>query len=80
MSEVILYVRNLLGFCLDLLLHQKGDKSHLAFIVEGVKFSSQVYLNMLEEKVLPWLIETFENNYIFPQDGAPALTANATQK
>lgn len=57
-----------------------GRKSPLVVIDEGVKVNSQVYLNMLKEKVLPWLTESFGNDYIFTQDGAPAHTANVTQK
>ena len=42
--------------------------------------NSQVYLKMLEENVLPWLTETFGEQYIFTQDGAPAHTSNVSQK
>ena len=57
-----------------------GTKSPLIVIDEGVKVNSQVYLNMLQEKVFPWLTESFGTNFIFTQDGAPAQTANVTQK
>ena len=36
-------------------------KSRVVFIDEGLKVNSQVYLNMLRKKVLPWLTETFDN-------------------
>ena len=36
-------------------------KSRVVFIDEGLEVNSQVYLNMLRKKVLPWLTETFEN-------------------
>ena len=42
-------------------------------IDEGVKVNSQVYLNMLQEKVLPWLTESFGNYFLFTQ-------ANVTQR
>ena len=57
-----------------------GEKSPLIFIEEGAKVNSQVYLKMLEENVLPWLTETFGEQYIFTQDGAPAHTSNVSQK
>ena len=57
-----------------------GSKSPLIVIEEGVKVNSHVYLNMLEEKVLPWLTESFGDDFIFTQDGAPAHTANVTQQ
>ena len=56
-----------------------GTKSPLIFIKEGVKVNSQVYMQMLDEKVLPWLTETFGKKYVFSQDGAPAHTSNVTQ-
>uniref|UniRef100_A0A3P8TI71 Paired domain-containing protein n=1 Tax=Amphiprion percula TaxID=161767 RepID=A0A3P8TI71_AMPPE len=56
-----------------------GSKSPLVFIQEGVKVNSQVYLQMLEEKVLPWCTNAFGNQYVFTQDGAPAHTSNITQ-
>ena len=37
------------------------SKSRFVFIDEGLKVNSQVYLNMLQKNVLPWLTETFEN-------------------
>lgn len=51
----------------------------MVLIQEGVKVNSQVYLQMLEEKVLPWGTNVFGNQYIFTQDGAPAHTSNVTQ-
>uniref|UniRef100_A0A3P8WNH7 Tc1-like transposase DDE domain-containing protein n=1 Tax=Cynoglossus semilaevis TaxID=244447 RepID=A0A3P8WNH7_CYNSE len=56
-----------------------GSKSPLVLIQEGVKVNSQVYLQMLEEKVLPWGTNVFGNQYIFTQDGAPAHSSNVTQ-
>ena len=38
------------------------SKYRLVFIDEGLKVNSQVYLNMLQKKVLSWLTETFEKN------------------
>ena len=56
-----------------------GSKSPFVFIQEGVKVNSQVYLQMLEEKVLPWCTNAFGNQCVFTQDGAPAHTSNVTQ-
>ena len=44
-----------------------GSKSPLVVIVEGVKINNQVYLNMLQKKVVPWLTESFGNDFIFTQ-------------
>ena len=56
-----------------------GSKSPLVFIQEGVEVNSQVYLQVLEEKVLPCCTNAFGNQYVFTQDGAPAHTSNVTQ-
>lgn len=57
-----------------------GSTSPLVFIDEGVKINSNVYIQMLADDVLPWVTETYGDNYIFTQDGAPAHTSNVTQK
>ena len=45
------------------------------FNAEGLKVNSRVYLNMFQKQFLPWLTETYDNKYIFTQDGASANTA-----
>ena len=50
------------------------SKSPFIFIEEGVKVNSVVYMKILEDKVLPWLNESFWEWYIFTQDGALAHT------
>ena len=58
-----------------------GKKSPLVFIEKGVKINTEVYLQMLENKVLPWLNENqWENGWVFQQDGAPSHTSNQTQQ
>ena len=57
-----------------------GDKSYFVMNGIGVKVNSQVYLSISQEKPLPWLKETFQNNYIILQDWCSAHTANVTQK
>ena len=37
------------------------SKSRLVIIYEGLKVNSQVYLRMLQKKILSWLTEIFEN-------------------
>lgn len=57
-----------------------GSKSPLVFIEEGVRVNTQVYIKMLDEKVFPWITESFGKRYVFTQDGAPSHTSNLTQK
>ena len=55
-------------------------KTPLIFIEEGVKVNQNVYKDMLEAKVLPWVnSEVWPRSYAFQQDGAPAHTANSVQ-
>ncbi|XP_029655639.1 uncharacterized protein LOC115229425 [Octopus sinensis] len=56
------------------------SKSPLLFSDAGVKFNNEVYVEMLDEKVLPWVTETFDDRYTFIQDGSPANTFNLTQR
>lgn len=51
------------------------------FIDSGIKITSDVYIGILQSKVLPWLRKTYpENNFIWQQDGAPAHSSAKTQK
>jgi transposase len=54
-------------------------KSPLVIVPQGVKINSDVYLDMLEREVLPWLDE-MRVKVVFQQDGAPAHTAKKTQE
>jgi hypothetical protein len=58
-----------------------GQKCPPIFIPEGEKVNTEVYIRLLESKVVPWLKKKFpDGNYVFQQDGAPAHTANRTQE
>ena len=52
------------------------SKFRLAFVYEGVMVYTQVYIKMLIEKVLLWIIESFGNHCFFTLDGAPPYTSN----
>jgi transposase len=54
-------------------------KSPLVIVPQGVKINADVYLDMLEREVLPWLDE-MRVKVVFQQDGAPAHTAKSTQE
>ena len=57
-----------------------GQKSPLIFVEDGVKVNQHVYLDMLKEKVLPW-VDTLpgDEGVTLQQDGATAHTANLVQ-
>ena len=79
-SDVIFDARSMCAFSLGLLLHQMRRKYLLVYFDDDLKVNRQVCSNMLQGKVLPWLTETFEINYIFIQDGAQAHKAEVTKK
>ena len=59
-----------------------GRKSPLIVIPQGVKVNTDVYLEMLETMVKPWVEsqDWGENGFCFQQDGAPSHTSNRTQE
>ena len=63
------------------LVASNGLKMPPVFIEQGLKVNTDVYLNILETKVKPWIKANFnaKTKIIFQQDGAPAHTAKRTQ-
>ena len=58
-----------------------GKKTPLFFNEEGVKVNQHVYLELLREKLVPWVNATFEEGGItLQQDGATSHTANLVQE
>lgn len=58
-----------------------GKKCPIIFIPQGLKVNTAVYLDLLNEKVKPWLEKTYpDGNYVWQQDGAPAHTSRTTQE
>ena len=54
-----------------------GEKTPLISIEEGVQVNEHAYLNLLKNKLAPWINATFgESGIILQQDGAPFHTAN----
>ena len=53
----------------------------LIFVPEGVRIIGTVYMNMLENNVLPWLKKcSGRKSYISQQDGVPAHTSKKIQQ
>ena len=58
-----------------------GKKNPLVVIPQGVKVNKEAYIGMMEDHIKPWIdTEKWENGYTWMQDGAPAHTANLTQR
>ncbi len=58
-----------------------GKKTLLVFIEEGVKINQNAYLDLLAEKVLPWVGSEYgDAPLVFQQDGAPSHTARRVQR
>ena len=57
-----------------------GKKTPLIVIPQGVKVDSDVYIDLLKRRVVPWIKkQKWDIGYVFQQDGAPAHTSNKTQ-
>ena len=52
------------------------------FIDAGVKINTEVYIDILKDKVLPWVKANFsaDQYVVLQQDGAPCHTSNRTQQ
>uniref|UniRef100_A0A914CD30 Transposase n=1 Tax=Acrobeloides nanus TaxID=290746 RepID=A0A914CD30_9BILA len=60
-------------------ISRKG-KSRLVFIEEGVRIDRVVYMDMLEEDLIPWANDLFgEEQWCFQQDSVPSHKAIETQ-
>jgi transposase len=58
-----------------------GDRTRLIFVPKGVKVNGEVYVEMLERDVLPWIEERADEiPFVFQQDGAPAHKKRTTQE
>lgn len=55
-------------------------KSPLIFVDPGVKVNQHYYVEQILAKMLPWAQTTFNSDWLFQQDGAPAHTAKKTQQ
>ncbi len=63
-----------------LVVSSKGDVMPLHFFEKGEKVNKEVYLNVLQTVVKPWMDETAgETPYVFQQDGTPAHTSHLVQ-
>jgi len=58
-----------------------GDRTRLIFVPKGVKIDGEVYVEMLERDVLPWIDERKDDiPFVFQQDGALAHKKKTTQE
>ena len=58
-----------------------GEKIPLILIEEVVEISQHAYLNILREKLVPWINAAFkESSITLQQDGAKSNTANRVQE
>ena len=58
-----------------------GEKTSLFFIEEGVKVNQHMYLELLGDKLVPWVNTTFgESGITVQQDGATSHTASLVQE
>jgi transposase len=63
-----------------LIVSEKGDVMPPHFFKKGENVNKEVYLNVIQTVVKPWMDEVAAGRpYIFQQDGAPAHTSNLVQ-
>lgn len=64
------------------LIASDGKKMDPVFIPQGDKVNTEVYISILSEHVLPWIIKEYGSVQcvVFQQDGAPCHTSNRSQK
>ncbi len=61
-------------------ISSEGDIMLPHFFSEGLKINQQVYLDVLEQVVVPWIkIVSGNRTYTFQQDSAPAHKAKKVQ-
>lgn len=57
-----------------------GDMCLPIFVEHKERLNSKSYIDLLQNKVIPWAKDKFGDNFVFTQDGAPCHTAKATQQ
>jgi hypothetical protein len=58
-----------------------GQKCPIVFVSAGERVNTDVYQDLLQKHVVPWIKRTYsDGNYVFQQDSAPAHTARTTQQ
>lgn len=63
------------------LVASDGKRMPPVFIPSGVRINTEVYVNILQESVKPWIQANYpEGKYVFQQDGAPCHTSKRTQE
>ena len=52
-----------------------GHKSPIIFVEANTKINSDIYIEILEDKIYPWVLSIYgKRPFVFQQDGAPSHT------
>lgn len=63
------------------LVSSDGKKMPPVFVPSGVRINTEVYIDILAQKVKPWIEANYpDGTYVFQQDGAPCHTSRKTQE
>ena len=58
-----------------------GHKSLIIFVKANTKINSDIYIEILKEKIYSWALSIYGKGlFVFQQDGAPSHTAQKTQE
>ena len=58
-----------------------GHKSLIIFVEANTKINSDIYIEILSDKIYPWILSIYgKEPFVFQQDRAPSYTARKTQE
>ena len=58
-----------------------GHKSPMVFVEANTKINSDIYIEILKDKIYPWVLSIYGKElFVFQQDRAPSHTAQKTQE
>ena len=58
-----------------------GHKSPIIFVEANTKINSDIYIEILKDKIYPCVLSIYgKGPFVFQQDGAPSYTARKTQE
>ena len=56
-----------------------GHKIPIIFVEANTKINSDIYIEILKDKIYPWVLSIYgKGPFVFQQDGAPSHTARKT--
>ena len=58
-----------------------GHKNLIIFVEANTKINSNIYIEILKDKIYPWFLSIYgKGPFVFQKDGTPSHTAQKTQE